>query len=456
MRPKLSSEVLRNASPRKMYGSSLIPPNRYNVLSRDSSPANSVRSENSQRSRSHSIKRKNSSDATIDSGISYSDAVSGATQAVPLPCNLDEDIAKIRSVCDLVSTEISKAEIDPVLITIFGYITEAVLGVVSVQAKIADGKTWKPIVVHPLAAAASKKPRPDDGLTFTNLATLREKSQTQVTPPAVNPQVTKFIDTVKEAEKSTLIFNLNMGTVPLMNRDTMSTKATMALTEMAAKVENAKGKIPSADTRTALDDVLSVATGMQFYGRKTKSFSRKNDPDSGAYCTIPIRYDFENKEDRIEAETVLRDKCKIQCSTPYPTILRAAIKQVLDRVKKDNPNHYVRVAVDTGNMLLKIAKRPMLDLGKNSNQKKVWSNVGTVRIPEEALDVHARQAPENFTVGDIQYANPAHSGSGSEMELDVTLTAQLSTSSQSTPNTGTPTKKTNVSPSRARRNLSSQ
>jgi hypothetical protein len=132
-----------------------------------------------------------------------------------------------------------------------------------------------------------------------------------------------FKDAVKNAECSTLIFNLDMGRVPIMNTDTISKKATLALTTMAAKIEKGpQATTPSEDTVAVIDDILMCATGMELFGKKTKSYRNSKDSNSGLFCTLPVKYTFEDKDTRIEAETILREKCGIQCSTPYPMVLR--------------------------------------------------------------------------------------------------------------------------------------
>jgi hypothetical protein len=155
---------------------------------------------------------------------------------------------------------------------------------------------------------------------------------------------------------------------------------------------------------------------IQFFGRKTKSFRDSKDPNSGAYCTLPVRYDFADKTSRIEAELTLREKCKIQCSTPYPTILREAIRQVWDAVKVDYPNHYIRVKVDTNQMRLKVDKRPIVE---NAEGKKICSTVGDVPIPNEALDTSARDVPEGFKVRDIPRLNTRKSSSDNSQVMEV-------------------------------------
>jgi hypothetical protein len=60
-------------------------------------------------------------------------------------------------------------------------------------------------------------------------------------------KVRKFAEAIKDAERSTLCFNLNMGNKPIMNKTTISERATLALTSMAAKVEGKNSAVPSPE-----------------------------------------------------------------------------------------------------------------------------------------------------------------------------------------------------------------
>jgi hypothetical protein len=445
MKPKLLYDVLRQTSPRKMYGSLAVPTNRYNVLSRDNSPADSVRSNLSQRSRSVSIKRKNSSSGTGTDNppISYANvtAVSGSVNVQNAAVeNLTEDIVKVKSVCDKLGTMVNNSDVSPGLIEIFSVVKEAFSGICDNQGKIVEllknnqqqppnvpvlegptllpsngnsGKRFKP---------ASNKPTTVPQPSMVDLATLVNKNISGNSKE--DATLRNFKESVKEAEKSTLVFNLNMGRVPIMNQETMSTKATMALNEMATKVAKAEGKTTNEDTLSAIDYVLSVVEGMTFYGKKTKSYSKKGDPDSGSYCTVPVRYDFRDRDIRSYAETVLRDKCKIQCATPYPLILRETIKQVINGVKKEFPNCYVRVVVDTGKMCLRVFRRPKLDPG--STAEKEWFKMDDpVPIPAEALDIYAKEVPEGFKVVHQFRKNRTSRGSDSSvMEDDMSQVSE--------------------------------
>jgi hypothetical protein len=419
MKPKLVSDVLRQLSPRKYLAN-----NRYTALSRDSSPADSVRSDFSQRSRTQSFKRKIDASGEMYLGPSYASAAGGGIHILPgdgiNESNLEVEIAKVKSVGEKISTDAKNSDLSPGLISLFCLLSDAISGICSVQSKLASRPSWKPAVGQHTGnnTAHAKKPRHDaPANNMVDLATLKSNPSLASgnNTPTEDPKVKKFKEVVKESERSTLIFKLNLGSVPIMNQDTMSTRATMALTELAAKAEKCTGKTPSNETIATLNDVLSVAKGIRFFGKKTKSFKDNRDPNSGAYCTLPVRYDFQDKASRVEAETVLRDKCKIQCSTPYPAILRESIRQVWDAVKVDYPEHYIRVKVDTEGMCLKVDKRPIVE--NVSGGKKIWSHVGSVAIPTEALDVTSRDVPEGFKVRNIPRLNKRVSSS---MELDCT------------------------------------
>ena len=88
---------------------------------------------------------------------------------------------------------------------------------------------WKPSSNLPTLSLSSSQPPP--------------QSLRQTLPSArFPPEIQNFRDAIKEAEKSTLIFNLDMGRVPLINQTTIGVKAMTALTSMAAMAE---GRLPS-------------------------------------------------------------------------------------------------------------------------------------------------------------------------------------------------------------------
>jgi hypothetical protein len=192
---------------------------------------------------------------------------------------------------------------------------------------------------------------------------------------------------IKDAERSTLCFNLDMGNVPIMNKHSISEKASLALTRMAAAVEGKNRSVPSPDRIEALDDITSMVTNMELYGSSTKQYKGK---DSPGFCTVPVKYQFKDREQKTFAEKTLRDICKVKCSTPYPAIVRECIKQVVDHVRLSHPKDYVRVSVMTKDFSLKVSRRPP---GKDLPW---YEYPDLLRLPNEALDVAARKVPEGL------------------------------------------------------------
>ncbi len=197
----------------------------------------------------------------------------------------------------------------------------------------------------------------------------------------------KFSEAIRDAERSTLCFNLNMGNVPLINKTTISEKASLALAEMAASAEGKFSSTPSADAIAAIDDVTSMVTNIEFYGSSTKEYKGK---DSTGFCTVPVRYQFKDKEQKFFAEKKLRGICKVKCATPYPAIVCECIKQVVDHVRASHPTDFVKVSVLTKDFALKVARRPP---GKDY-EWIVYPE--TLRLPDEAMDVSTKQVPKGL------------------------------------------------------------
>ena len=392
---------------------------------RTDSPADSERSQSSFRDRSVSKKRKSSDSAgptyaemTTNRPDPFSAPGASSSSTLATQVYIDEmfnDLSKANSLCDALSTSIRSVPegTDNSIVAALTSILEALNITNTLQGKLiaslAIPAATRPSTSAPLVnmSTFSKRNRNE------NTAQQRDRSQVNTRqsappPPPVDPTVKKFKDAVKEAEKSTLVFNLNMGKVPIMNQNSISSKATAALTEMAASAEGKAGRIPSNESVAAIDDVLSVVSGMSFYGKATKTYRNPRDKtNSGAFCTVPVKYSFKDKDTRIRAEIVLRNTCKVNCSTPYPVILRETLRQVVNHVKKDFPENMVRVNVDLPKLALRVARKP-----PGSNQ--IWKDYKElIPLPAECYDVAARKIPENFTVTSLPFTAPMETDSGS-------------------------------------------
>jgi len=190
--------------------------------------------------------------------------------------------------------------------------------------------------------------------------------------PEQDPRKKKFIQAVREAEKSTLVFNMDMGTVAVMNTNTMNRKFSLALKAKAAEVDgNANGE-PKTDTVTQLDDTLSMVKSMDYFGKTTKQAKGKD------FFTIPVKLAYKDKETRITAEQNLRKLCKVSCTTPYHSTLRDELKKVMEGAKVRYKNSYVQTRLDVDKMEVKVSYR----------QDGIWYNdVEKFPLPDSVFDL---------------------------------------------------------------------
>ena len=389
MKVKLYSaaDLLRQNSPRKFASAS----NRFSFL-RDESPAPG--SDSGRRFRSPSVKRKPDDNLSYSfvagKNLSHGTPPQDNSQALEL---VSINAAKVTSLCEKVKTELSTLGAEPEICTIFNDLCEAIRCINDSQRHLADSKYS--------FSQPSSNPAPPKKVkqsSTTGIPAPASNSSTQphseVTEPEEDAERRNFREAVKEAEKSTLIFNLDMGKVPIMNKETISKKATLALASMAAKLEGKSTVTPSDDAVTAIDDVLSMTTGMSLFGNATKSYKNAKDSNSGAYCTIPVKYSFKDKDTRIRAETALRSRCKVSCATPYPIILRECMRQVVDIVRKKYPGEFVRCTVDSTRLTLSVARR--------GNGDTVWSYLrDEIFLPIDVLNVDAKKVPDGFVIRNL-------------------------------------------------------
>jgi len=161
-------------------------------------------------------------------------------------------------------------------------------------------------------------------------------------------------------------------------------------------VEKSETDNPCADTREILDDPIGMVSSIQFYGRQTQTYRNPKDAqNSGAYCTLPVRYNFRDRDTRIRVEKTLRERCDANVSTPYPLVVRECIKRVAAATKRVYPDASVRVNVDAHNFCLRVGFRP------KDAEKFHWIKK-PVPLPTCALDTELKKLPKDFEF-DVAY-----------------------------------------------------
>jgi hypothetical protein len=229
----------------------------------------------------------------------------------------------------------------------------------------------------------------------------------------------RFKDAIRESEKAILLHNLNMGNAPMLNPDSMNTKVTADLISKAAETESSRtgnnntGR-PSQGIIDSLDDLISVATNMEFFGKVTKPC--KIPGKNATFYTIPVKLKFKDRDTRMRAENILRDLCQVSISTPYPFILRECIKRTTSHYKDKYPDSFIKVNVEPNSQSLRVSMRP-----GPKEEKNDWVVIERhVPLPPAAMDVAARKLPDDFEI-----SFPSKSGTSLESRMEVQDSSHL-------------------------------
>jgi hypothetical protein len=158
----------------------------------------------------------------------------------------------------------------------------------------------------------------------------KELTQDEITIKKIRQEITK-------AEKSTTIFDVDLGQVPIINKETLSGKFTQPIHAAASTSDKVKkGNYSAEDAGEILDDVLMCAN-MEILGNggSKKYYNRLKPSDflNGKFCTVPIKLTFKTKEERV-TEQSLRKFSKVKCSVPYLKKLRTIIGNLVKEGKK--------------------------------------------------------------------------------------------------------------------------
>jgi hypothetical protein len=215
---------------------------------------------------------------------------------------------------------------------------------------VKSNETLASVVLDSVSLSNQNAKKPGNNIpSFSQVASKPVPPRVEVS--SEETQRRKVKNALREAEKKTLIFNLNLGSSQMMNKDSISRKVTTTLGQI---VKDGDHDFNVQDAEDVIDDILSCAK-LEFLGNATKKFyNNKNPQDSrnDKMYTIPVRLDFKDKDTRFNAETSLRKICKISCSTPYPKRLRAMLTDMVKTGKALHPNKFIRTKVNVDQLTI--------------------------------------------------------------------------------------------------------
>jgi hypothetical protein len=249
------------------------------------------------------------------------------------------------------------------------------------------------VVVDSANSGGQKKPA-----TFASAAAngstarLSRPSMSKPPPSAEVLREKKLRQAITKAEKSTVIFNADLGSVPVMNRDTLARKVTLLLHDKAKSEGEYRGNMKAAEE--AVDDFLSCAS-LDFLGKGTKPFFNKkdlSDERNNKFCTVPIKLTWKSKSERIRGEQSIRKVCNGKCSVPYPKKIRLLIDEVLKAGQSSKPGCFIRVRVS----------HESLSVVAHAREGDAWTDLNIAKVipldilePSELADLASEDASED-------------------------------------------------------------
>jgi hypothetical protein len=212
--------------------------------------------------------------------------------------------------------------------------------------------------------------------------------------PPTEPDL--FINAVREAERSVVIYNLDLGQSPLLNPKTISAKVTGALLSTAAKTFT---EGDSNLTGEMVNDLLCQVKSMNLFGKGTKPCRNPKDSSSnGKFYTIPVKLSFQNKQVAKQVKEILRKEYKVSTSIPYHKTLKKAMTLAHEKTSTLHPGKQVMITLDAAGKCLKSFTRdPPQKSGKG--EKSGWESSGKlIPLPPEALDPKIREISDDFSL----------------------------------------------------------
>jgi hypothetical protein len=217
----------------------------------------------------------------------------------------------------------------------------------TVELLITNQEKMFSMMVDAVGVAANSAPSSYASAVARDPSKARDSTRSRLLSSAqADPRPKKLRQALSKAEKSVTIFDLDLGPVPMINRESLSRKVTLLLHEKARTAGIYKDNPDAASE--SMDDILSCAS-IDFLGKGSTLFYNTRDTTdvrNNKMCTVPVKLTFRDKNSRFQAEQTLKKACKVKCSTPYPKKLRMLIDSFVKECKVIKPGCFILTKVD--------------------------------------------------------------------------------------------------------------
>jgi hypothetical protein len=176
--------------------------------------------------------------------------------------------------------------------------------------------------------------------------------------PAAPAGLKELREGLEKADRESILFDADLGNMTLANRKSLAAAFSAGIRAAAVSTARSANEDPAEAVRV-MDDALSVVQDMDFIGASSKPFHGKTDSDmrNGKFCTMPIKFKFEDRDSRIHFETSMRKYCTLRASMSLPYAIRKEQAAFQRAVRERYPGEVATVRVDTLSMSLQAYKK---------------------------------------------------------------------------------------------------
>ncbi len=133
----------------------------------------------------------------------------------------------------------------------------------------------------------------------------------------MEPGTAELKAALTRADRTAVVFDADLGRLLVANRATLNGAFAAGLRAATVKVaEDVNEGI------RVINDALSCADDLDFVGQTSSQKIDKRDPANPVtlpFCTMPVKLEFQNRNNRIHFEKTLRKHCNLKATISLPT-----------------------------------------------------------------------------------------------------------------------------------------
>ena len=181
----------------------------------------------------------------------------------------------------------------------------------------------------------------EKGIAPTTTAPVNARNPPKTQPNQV-PGKKELREALLIADKTTILYDADLGTVSMASRSKLSLALVDSLKQATIKKAQTDKRNAEEEYR-AVDDAWGLVNDMTFLGQATRPLKRRDGTVSETVNTIPVKLVFDDANTRIHFERTVRAKCDLRATVSLPKPLYDLQKKINTEAREAHPGKYVSV-----------------------------------------------------------------------------------------------------------------